>query len=82
MYPPPFWMFHQHFNTSAEPARYLALKPWGFKFKVEDLKDTGEDVKKGGAQIEYEDQDSEIHKVFLHECKTRGAQPRMPMFGT
>ena len=46
--------FHQHFNPGKAPARYLALKPWGFKFKVEDLKDTGEDVKKGGAQIEYE----------------------------
>ncbi|HEY6999521.1 MAG TPA: hypothetical protein VH851_16405, partial [Candidatus Binatia bacterium] len=65
-----------------EPARYLALKPWGFKFNVEDLKDTGEDVKKGGAQIEYEDQHPEIHKIFLSECGNRGAEPRMPMFGT
>lgn len=51
-------------------------------FKVEDLKDTGEDIKKGGAQIEYEDQHPQIHDIFLKECKSRGAQPRMPMFGT
>jgi hypothetical protein len=49
---------------------------------VEDLRDTGEDVKKGGAQIEYEDQDSEIHKLFVRECEMRGAQPHMAMFGT
>lgn len=82
MFVPPIQWWHQHFNPGQEPARYLALKPWGFKFKVEDLKDTGEDVKKGGAQIEYEDQDAEIHQVFLNECRTRGAQARMPMFGT
>jgi hypothetical protein len=39
-------------------------------------------VKKGGAQIEYEDQAPEIHKIFMQECKTRGAEARMPMFGT
>jgi len=82
MFTPPMQWWHQHFNSGAEPARYLALKPWGFKFKVEDLKDTGEDVKKGGAQIEYEDQNPEIHKIFLGECKKSGAAARMPMFGT
>jgi hypothetical protein len=49
---------------------------------VEDLKDTGEDVKKGGAQIEYEDQNPEIHRIFVDECKRQGAETRMPMFGT
>ena len=78
MFVPPIQWFHQHFNSGAEPARYVALKPWGFKFKVEDMKDTGEDVKKGGAQIEYEDQDPKIHRIFVEECRRRGADVRMP----
>ena len=78
---PPIQWFHQHFNPGAEPARYVALKPWGFKFKVEDLKDTGEDVKKGGAQIEYEDQDPEIHRIFEDECRKSGTPVRMPQLG-
>ena len=82
MFVPPMQWWHQHFNPGPEPARYLALKPWGFKFNVEDLKDTGEDVKKGGAQIEYDDQNPEIHRIFLSECGRRGAEARMPMFGT
>jgi hypothetical protein len=78
MFVPPLQWFHQHFNPAGEPARYLALKPWGFKFKVEDMKDSGEDVKKGGGQIEYEDQDPQIHRIFLDECRKRNAEPRMP----
>ena len=81
MFTPPMQWWHQHFNAGGEPARYLALKPWGFKFKVEELKDTGEDVKNGGAQIEYQDQNPEIHDLFIAECKKSGAEPRMPMFG-
>lgn len=80
MFVPPIQWWHQHFNPGGEPARYLALKPWGFKFKVEELKDTGEDVKKGGAQLEYADQPAEIHRIFVEECRRRGAEARMPMF--
>lgn len=82
MFVPPIQWWHQHFNAGGEPARYAALKPWGFKFKVEELKDTGEDVKKGGAQIEYEDQNPEIHHIFAEECYRRGAKVRMPQLGT
>lgn len=81
MFVPPIQWWHQHFNNGAEPARYLALKPWGFKYKVEDLKDTGEDVKNGGAQIEYEDQSPGIHEVFVEECNRSGATVDMAEHG-
>jgi len=74
--PPANW-FHQHFNPSPEPTRYLALKPWGFTYKVEDLSKTDQDIKSGGTQIEYQDQDPEIHAVFVSECRKRGTEVRM-----
>ena len=74
--PPANW-FHQHFNPGREPVRYLALKPWGFTYKVEDLSKTDQDIKSGGTQIEYKDQDPEIHAIFLAECKQRNTQARV-----
>jgi quercetin dioxygenase-like cupin family protein len=74
--PPADW-FHQHFNPGREPARYLALKPWGFTYQVEDLSKTDQDIKSGGTQIEYRDQDPEIHATFVAECKKRGTEVRI-----
>ena len=34
-------------------------------------------VKDGGRQIEYEDQDPRIHKLFLQELKKNGVQSGM-----
>jgi len=74
--PPADW-FHQHFNPGKEPARYLALKPWGFTYQVEDLAKTDQDIKSGGTQIDYKDQDPEIHEIFVHECRKRGTEVRL-----
>ena len=71
--PPDKW-FHQHFNSGATPARFVALK-WGYKFSLGgsfayegfDL-----DVKEGGNQIEYENQDPEIHETYVKECAKNG----------
>lgn len=74
--PPANW-FHQHFNPGKEPARYLALKPWGFTYQVEALPKTLEDIKAGGTQIDYKDQDPEIHEIFTAECKKGGTEVRL-----
>lgn len=79
---PPCDWFHQHFNTGAEPARYLALR-WGSNrhvFRPGGLEsDGGTDtsVKDGGAQIEYPDEDHEVHELFEGELKKTGATCHM-----
>ena len=73
MYPPPFWMFHQHFNTSAEPARYLACGMGSARYPFIALRRgstegrSASSIQQGGRQIEYEDQDPRIHRKFLEE---------------
>jgi hypothetical protein len=77
--PPERW-FHQHFNTGATPARYLALRaggrkyprPWGSKSYAVD-----ESVKSGGDQIEYQDEDPQIRRTFEQELAKNGVACRM-----
>jgi quercetin dioxygenase-like cupin family protein len=75
--PPRNW-FHQHFNSGATPARYLALR-WGSRrYRMGDAFSSGEgktdvDVKQGGAQIEYADEDPAIHQLFDAELRRTGA---------
>ena len=75
-------MFHQHFNTSAEPTRYLAVAFGGLRYPfTEDKKRTyqGMDVsiKDGGRQVEYADQDPRIHRMYVEELAKYGLVPRM-----
>jgi len=79
MFVPPAKWFHQHFNPGKEPARYLALKPWGFTYQVEDLVKTLEVEAAGGTQIDYKDQDPEIHQTFVQECAKRGVEVRLKL---
>lgn len=77
--PPEKW-FHQHFNVGKEPAKYLALhgrssrkhKRGGKNWKSDT------DVKKGGDQIEYQDEDPKIREMFEYELSKRGIECRMP----
>jgi hypothetical protein len=39
---------------------------------VEDLSKTDQDIRSGGTQIDYTDQDPEIHATFVSECRKRG----------
>ena len=85
VYAPPDMMFHQHFNTSPHPARYLAVAFGGLRYPfTEDKRRTfmGMDVsvKDGGRQIEYEDQDPRIHRMYLEEARRHGFTPRMDRF--
>ena len=78
VFAPPEMMFHQHFNTVPEPARYLAMNLGNRRhpFTSERKKQAaalGVSVQEGGRQIEYEDQDPYFHRLYLDELAKHGA---------
>jgi hypothetical protein len=61
------------------PARYLALKMLSRRYKLVPGKIKSDvSIKQGGMQIEYEDEDAEIRRVFEESCARSGAEVRMP----
>jgi uncharacterized RmlC-like cupin family protein len=85
VYAPPDRMFHQHFNTSPEPARYLAVAFGGLRYPfTEDKRKTfmGMDVstRAGGRQIEYEDEDPRIRELYAEALAEAGVEMRMSDF--
>jgi mannose-6-phosphate isomerase-like protein (cupin superfamily) len=75
--------YHQHFNSGTTRARYLALRP-GDMGLYQGRGGGGEyadrSIKEGGWQIEYEDEDREIHAIFEKELHANGATCRMKAF--
>ncbi len=70
--PPNNW-FHQHFNSGATPARYLAFhapKP------ISKYSDRVEDLKRD--QIEYTDEEPWIRQKFEDELANKGLKSMMP----
>jgi oxalate decarboxylase/phosphoglucose isomerase-like protein (cupin superfamily) len=85
LFVPPDGWFHQHFNTSREPARYLAAT-WGGdgKWFMRALGGGGRthrlgktSIRKGGNLIEYEDEDPTIREIFEAELRRSGVENRM-----
>lgn len=76
--PPDLW-FHQHFNSGTGLARHLALR-WGSrKYRLSATFDTDPErtitgMKHGGTQIEPEDADPEIDRLFANECQKARSQ--------
>lgn len=83
MYSPPFWMFHQHFNTCDKPARYLACSLGSRRYPFIALRRRSAEgggatsVQQGGRQIEYEDQDPRIHRKWLEAMRKNGVASNM-----
>jgi len=82
--------FHQHFNTGREPIRYVATGVGSVRYPFttayrrsslgSELGESGADwtsTRKGGDQIDYEDQDPCIHQLWLDELRRNGVQSRM-----
>jgi hypothetical protein len=76
--PPDRW-WHQHFNTGREPARYLALRAFGSKkYRGVAPKYKGTvDRRQGGDQIEYEDEDPMVRRIFEEALAQNGLESRM-----
>jgi mannose-6-phosphate isomerase-like protein (cupin superfamily) len=82
VFAPPDDVFHQHFNTGPEPARYLALSLGSHRYpilarKVARKTEPEKSVKHGGIQIDYVDQDPRIHSIWLKELAKTGVASRM-----
>ena len=83
MYTPPFWMFHQHFNTCDKPARYLACSMGSRRYPFIALRRRSAEgggatsIQQGGRQVEYEDQDPRIHRKWLEAIAKNGVNSNM-----
>lgn len=85
VFAPPDRMFHQHFNTDAHPARYLATACGSLRYPFTEAKRralmgagdgqgaVATSVRLGGDQIEFEDQSPRIHELYLEELSDRGS---------
>ena len=78
-------MFHQHFNTALDPARYLAVAFGSLRYPFTTDKRhvfLGMDVsvKEGGRQIEYEDEDPRIRRIYEEDLRKNGVPSRMKEF--
>jgi mannose-6-phosphate isomerase-like protein (cupin superfamily) len=83
VFAPPDRMFHQHFNTSPVPARYLATAYGSLRYPFTESKrkslfgGVSTSVKEGGDQIEYADQSPRVHELFKQEAAKNGVKVRM-----
>jgi hypothetical protein len=87
VFPPADQQFHQHFNTSQEPARYMATGTGGIRYppttpnrqcviglKPGDKGSVSTSIKDGGEQVDYEDQDPRILAMWLDATRKNGVQ--------
>jgi hypothetical protein len=86
VFAPPDMMFHQHFNAGGEPVRYLAVGHGSVRYPYTQnmwsvYRGSDRDVKSGGNQIEYQDQDPRVHQIFRADLAPKGIASRMKAFG-
>ena len=75
--PPNMW-FHQHFNTGAAPARYLAFKAEGVAVRnAQGVPKAWISRRVGGHQIDYADESPVIRESFSAALAKVGLTPRM-----
>ena len=84
LFSPPERWFHQHFSTGKDPLVLLAFHAErSHKFKGIKKDSRGRkrgSVKSGGVQIEFEDEDPEIRRVFKEELAKNGVAWQMSKY--
>lgn len=86
VFAPPDQMFHQHFNTSPQPARYFATAYGSLRYPFTESKrkslfgGVSTSLKNGGDQIEYADQSPRIQQLYEEATAISGVMPRMSTF--
>ncbi len=86
VFAPPDQMFHQHFNTSPQPARYFATAYGSLRYPFTESKrkslfgGVSTSLKDGGDQIEYADQSPRIQQLYEEATARSGVTPRMAAF--
>ena len=84
--PPDGPTFHQHFNVAPASSRYLALLFGGGRyFTTSEYKKTTSEtmdksVKDGGDQMEYEDEDPNVLRLYEQELAKRSIESKMHQF--
>jgi oxalate decarboxylase/phosphoglucose isomerase-like protein (cupin superfamily) len=75
--PPNMW-YHQHFNTGATPARYLAFKHEGVSIRnAQGVPKAWISRRLGGDQIDYADELPQVRQFFAEELAAAGVTPAM-----
>jgi mannose-6-phosphate isomerase-like protein (cupin superfamily) len=73
--------YHQHFNSGTKRARYMALRSGSGGFVAPNRRQSADvSIKDGGIQVEYTDEDREIHSIFEAELAKKGVQCNMKAF--
>jgi uncharacterized RmlC-like cupin family protein len=73
---PPNGMYHQHFNTGPEPARYLAIRNMSVR-NAQGVPISWISRRQGGTQIDYADEPPLVREMFVKELAANGLTPRM-----
>jgi oxalate decarboxylase/phosphoglucose isomerase-like protein (cupin superfamily) len=73
---PPNGMYHQHFNTGPEPARYLAIRNMSVR-NAQGVPISWISRRQGGTQIDYADEPPLVREMFVKELTANGLAPRM-----
>jgi hypothetical protein len=82
VFAPPDGVFHQHFNTGRDSARYLAVSLGSHRYPIFDRKVRRKNapnltLREGGSEIAYSDQDPRIHRLWLDELAAKDISSKM-----